>query len=575
MIQSKDHKEKPASDAEPVEKGGTEHKHNLVTLQKQVMMLTKQLSSIGLEAVEVCSLEEAREKFNAALQRLLAGDESAEKEMDKWDNAIKMNPEYAKEQEEKARKWDEDNRPKCVAALRLMRGLIPPDVKDVSKKNLVEVKGLPKELAKRIWDKKILWLVRQHPDDIATVHIADLNNKYSNQGLDIVEMRALWQCVPSEFQMDGDGKKAQWRFNFLQKLQELTVKEEQSRLSKNEKRFRSYDKVEGQSFFDPDVAPVKAKIQKSGAFDATEKPANIVSSAGSVKALKNKAGNGTQGDLFLCTTAEDGKQEWKKFFYHLSGRKLRSFETNEDFLAEKEEKNTFIITEECKINEKSQAKKGDNAHPFSIEIDSGKEKMLVSCETFDELKKWTEGLRESVKWAKMGACDQGLVSNPMARIKKNKSKDKSSGEAENPLLAAIAGARGGKKGGGRGGNPMLAAIQNRKKKTDDGGGGNPMLAAIQNRGKKKKDDGGGGNPMLAAIQARGKKKEAGSGNPMLAAIQARGKKKKPSTTEGGGGNPMLAAIQNRGKKTADAGGGNPLMAEMERKLKARRDRSEG
>ena len=46
-----------------------------------------------------------------------------------------------------------------------------------------------------------------HPDDMKRMHIADLTTKYGNQGLDIVEMRAIWANLPTEFDNDGDGKK--------------------------------------------------------------------------------------------------------------------------------------------------------------------------------------------------------------------------------------------------------------------------------------------------------------------------------------------------------------------------------
>jgi hypothetical protein len=53
------------------------------------------------------------------------------------------------------------------------------------------------------------------------VHIADLQAKYSNQGLDLLEMRAVWAALPQEFDLDSDAKKAQWRHFFCQKLQVL------------------------------------------------------------------------------------------------------------------------------------------------------------------------------------------------------------------------------------------------------------------------------------------------------------------------------------------------------------------
>jgi hypothetical protein len=163
----------------------------------------------------------------------------AEKEIEKWDTAIKMNPEYMKEQEEKTNVWELENKPLNLQAMRAMRGLIPPDIKECSLVELQE-RGLPKSLAKRLWDKKALWLLRMHIDDIKKLHQADLRGKYANQGLDVREMRAIWCCLPNDFDNDGDGKKAEWKFNFRQKLEELTLKEKENRLSKPEMRNVAY-----------------------------------------------------------------------------------------------------------------------------------------------------------------------------------------------------------------------------------------------------------------------------------------------------------------------------------------------
>lgn len=101
--------------------------------------------------------------------------------------------------------------------------------------------GLPKTIATRyppsshplptdlcsVWTKKTLWMVRMHSDDIKRIHIADLRTKYGNQGLDIIgktgtphvahlttpiEMRAIYACLPMDFDNDGDGKKVRRLF---------------------------------------------------------------------------------------------------------------------------------------------------------------------------------------------------------------------------------------------------------------------------------------------------------------------------------------------------------------------------
>ena len=275
-----------------------------------------------------------------------------------------MNPEYAKEQEEKAKKWEEDNRQANADALRRMRGLVPPNVRTVTMKDLTEKFNVPKALAKRIWDKKILWLLRTHPEETRKVHIADLTSKFSNQGLDIIEMRAIWLALPDEFDNDGDGKKADWKFNFLQKLQELTGKEDRNALSNNEKRQRAYKDVDGQELFDPDAEIVKTAALKSTAFDATEKPTDVKSSAGSIASLKKLVGKeeGTSGMLLIFSQA----QGWSKQYFDLSGTKLRYFASEEDFNAQADPKHTLVLDEASYVKEKGNKKRASDVRMSDV-----------------------------------------------------------------------------------------------------------------------------------------------------------------------------------------------------------------
>lgn len=257
-------------------------------------LLKRQLAAAGQQPVEFVELSVARQKMQDAVQRLMTGDETAEKEIERWDAAIRMNPDYQKEQEEKAKKWEEDQRPKNMECLRKMRTLIPPDIAQSNLESLTE--RMPKSLATRLWTKKALWLIRMHVEDVKRIHIADLRSKFGNQGLDIIEMRALWLCLPPEFDNDGDGKKAEWLGFFRQKLEELTTKEESNRLSKMEQRNPAYkgcDDLEvgticrlrahrlrhlmifciAVQLYDPDAELLRANTLKSTAFAPTEQPA--------------------------------------------------------------------------------------------------------------------------------------------------------------------------------------------------------------------------------------------------------------------------------------------------------------
>ncbi len=146
---------------------------------------------------------------------------------------MKLTPEFKAEQKEAAARWEAEQAPKNEAALRFIRGMVPPDVAKGSMA-ILEARGLPKAVARRVWEKKALWLVRIPPGVIAKTHVADLRSKYSPQGLDIVELRAVFAAAPVEFENDADGGKAAWREALKNKLAEMSKKEADKRLSRAE-----------------------------------------------------------------------------------------------------------------------------------------------------------------------------------------------------------------------------------------------------------------------------------------------------------------------------------------------------
>ena len=75
-------------------KGEDDKDSERFTLQQQVALLKKQLQDSGQQPVEFVELSVARQRMQEAVQRLIGGDEAAEKEIEKWDKAIRMNPDY-------------------------------------------------------------------------------------------------------------------------------------------------------------------------------------------------------------------------------------------------------------------------------------------------------------------------------------------------------------------------------------------------------------------------------------------------------------------------------------------------
>ena len=85
-----------------------------------------------------------------------------------------------------------------------MRGIIPPHIFNSTLNTLTQHDNLPAELAKRLLAKKCLWLVRVSTVDISKMHIAELQGRFNPeaQGLDIVEMAAIFANTPAKF-MNG------------------------------------------------------------------------------------------------------------------------------------------------------------------------------------------------------------------------------------------------------------------------------------------------------------------------------------------------------------------------------------
>ncbi|CAE7433819.1 nphp3, partial [Symbiodinium microadriaticum] len=190
-------------------------------IKKQRMLidiLTNQVVSLGVEPIaEVVTFPKAEQRLQSALVRLMEGDEEAAKDFDKWDQFVRNHPEYKVKEVARKLKWTRENLPINAAALRHIRGLVPPSIVSGTLSMLEE--KLPPAIAKRVWSKKALWLTRIAPNRIGRLHIADLQTKYSTQGLDEIELRAVFASLPDTFENDGKGDKAAWKDGVLQSLQ--------------------------------------------------------------------------------------------------------------------------------------------------------------------------------------------------------------------------------------------------------------------------------------------------------------------------------------------------------------------
>ncbi|KAG7361625.1 subunit CCDC53 of endosome WASH complex [Nitzschia inconspicua] len=120
-----------------------------------------------------------------------------EQEMEKYNNALLLTDEYQAEQERIERKWEEDNAPGNLEALKKLRRHMPIEVRNMSEAQLTTEptpngKYLPKETAKKFKRTNVLQLIRRAPDDIVRMHPSTLENMRVT-GLTLTERRALYE----------------------------------------------------------------------------------------------------------------------------------------------------------------------------------------------------------------------------------------------------------------------------------------------------------------------------------------------------------------------------------------------
>ena len=552
------------------EEGETDAK----TLQQTIALLTKQLKESGQQPVEFVELCVARERMQKAVERLMGGEEAAENDIERWDKAIKMNPDYQIEMEEKARKWEEEQKPINHACYLKMRKLIPPDLSVASLGSMIE-DGLPKTIANRIWTKKILGMICTHEGDIKRIHIVDLQTKYSNQGLDIVEMRAIWYVMPTEFDLDGDGKKAKWRDLFRQKLEELTTKEEGNRLSNPEKRNNAYKGHDDLAIYDPATEIKKKVIAKSTAFDATEKP-DINSKMGSgIKELRKQMGPEKplmDGPLLYLSGGSGNPDEGKKIYANLFLQKKKILlYPNAD-----KAKTGDDCIEEFEVLKEHTVKTGPGSKTFCIMNGETEVKAFQSDKARRDA--WISAFNDIIK-----------ALNTVKKVKKKEKKveEEAPPADDRPPRPSFLDAIGKKGVGERPPAPsFMDAIKNKNKDGPGGGGDRPpapsFMDAIKNRNKAGGGGGGGGDrpPAPSFMDAiKNRNKAAGGGDSekpappsFMDAIKKRGASNEGGvpTTQANGPPSFLDAIAKR-KDDNESGADETVKAKATKPRKERKE----
>ena len=211
-------------------------------LLEQIEVLKSQLLNAGIKPIsEMVSYEDAKEFLKNAIKAASESDSHENiKEVERWDEFIKNHPKYVEEEKEKEEAWKNDNFLKNIEALEIQQKIIPKNIYSGASVDILMEKGLKKELAVRLMRNRVLWLFHMDPNQIALTHLADLRFKYSFAGLDLIEMRALYACMPEKFEHDDTGEKMQWLSSVREKLSDMINHDKNNTLISRLKRNQAY-----------------------------------------------------------------------------------------------------------------------------------------------------------------------------------------------------------------------------------------------------------------------------------------------------------------------------------------------
>jgi hypothetical protein len=167
------------------------------------------------------------------IRMLVAGAMSASEEalraMEKWSKREKETDDYQQVISEEEAAWMHKESEANAYALSVMRSYIPSNIADMTVKDLREAYSrrgglITPELASELKSNRLLqWLV-MHPLDIAYENFLNGEKKQyflNLERLDVIELRAIVSVLPLRFELDGDGRKAEWRERFMTRAKQV------------------------------------------------------------------------------------------------------------------------------------------------------------------------------------------------------------------------------------------------------------------------------------------------------------------------------------------------------------------
>lgn len=155
----------------------------------KIGQIAKRMNEIGGSDVTVEDNKELQNKLREEYFKL-------EQQMERYNSALMLTDEYQAEQLRAEKKWEDDNAPGNLEALKKLRRHMPVKIRHMSEADLTNNptpngKFIPQPIAKKFKRTNVLQLLRINPDDIERMHPSTLENMRVT-GLTLTERRALY-----------------------------------------------------------------------------------------------------------------------------------------------------------------------------------------------------------------------------------------------------------------------------------------------------------------------------------------------------------------------------------------------
>ena len=206
--------------------------------EENLEIVRSQIIKLGHQPVEHIPLAKIRSELTEIMASLNGGYPCDEQRLDHLLLCLEWNKEYTQEEEQKRLDRNATIAPFVSQCSATMCGYVPVNIAQHSESSLRNV-GLNAMLARRIFNKKCLWLIRMPPEIISRMHESDLLSRYSPdaQHLDLVELAAVYGALPEKFINDATGRKQEVRIRLENNINSLL--EEQSKQSFTSDKFRN------------------------------------------------------------------------------------------------------------------------------------------------------------------------------------------------------------------------------------------------------------------------------------------------------------------------------------------------